>query len=110
MAFLTRYRALRQVDVNEAESDEVEYNFGRAFHQLGQEVPSVVPCLVVVLTDGIGLHSLAVKHYERVLEIAEKKTKTNPDVGSSSNEESKWIILTLRRTLDWLEKPLITYL
>jgi hypothetical protein len=29
---------------------------------------------------GIGLHSLAVKHYERVLEIVEKKTKTNPDV------------------------------
>lgn len=61
MAFLTRYRALRQVD--ETESDEVEYNFGRAFQQLG-------------------LHSLAVKHYERVLEIAEKKTKTDPnDIG-----------------------------
>ncbi|KAI0269808.1 TPR-like protein [Gloeopeniophorella convolvens] len=58
MAFLTRYRALRQSD--EAESDEVEYNFGRAFQQLG-------------------LHSLAVKHYERVLEMAEKRTKTNPD-------------------------------
>jgi len=58
MAFLTRYRALRQVDG--AESDEVEYNFGRAFQQLG-------------------LHSLAVKHYERVLEIAEKKIRTNPD-------------------------------
>jgi hypothetical protein len=43
--------------------------------------------LVAVLTVGIGLHSLAVKHYERVLEIAEKKTKTNPDVGSSPNEE-----------------------
>jgi hypothetical protein len=37
MAFLTRYRALRQVD--EIESDEVEYNFGRAFQQLGEEVP-----------------------------------------------------------------------
>ncbi|KAH9997918.1 TPR-like protein [Russula vinacea] len=61
MAFLTRYRALRQVDGTE--SDEVEYNFGRAFQQLG-------------------LHSLAVKHYERVLDIAEKKTRTNPeDVG-----------------------------
>ncbi|KAH9969571.1 TPR-like protein [Russula dissimulans] len=57
-AFLTRYRALRQVDGTE--SDEVEYNFGRAFQQLG-------------------LHSLAVKHYERVLEIAEKRTRTKPD-------------------------------
>ena len=36
MAFLTRYRVLRQAD--ETESDEVEYNFGRAFQQLGEEV------------------------------------------------------------------------
>ena len=85
MAFLTRYRALRQVD--ETESDEVEYNFGRAFQQLGEEVPSAGSRPVTVLTVGIGLHSLAAKHYERVLEIAEKKTKTNPDVGSSPNEE-----------------------
>jgi len=58
MAFLTRYRVLRQADV--AESDEVEYNFGRAFQQLG-------------------LHSLAVKHYERVLDMAERRTRINPD-------------------------------
>ncbi|OJA08707.1 hypothetical protein AZE42_08888 [Rhizopogon vesiculosus] len=32
---------------------EIDYNFGRAFHQLG-------------------LHSHAVSHYERVLEMAEK--------------------------------------
>ena len=38
MAFFTRYRALRQVD--ETGSDEVEYNFGRAFQQLGEDVPS----------------------------------------------------------------------
>ena len=53
-------------------------NWVRKFHR---------PVLVAILTVGIGLHSLAVKHYERVLEIAEKKTKTNPDVGSSPNEE-----------------------
>ena len=35
MAFLTRYRVLRQADGTE--SDEVEYNFGRAFQQLGEE-------------------------------------------------------------------------
>ena len=34
MAFLTRYRVLRQADGTE--SDEVEYNFGRAFQQLGE--------------------------------------------------------------------------
>ncbi|KAH9065441.1 TPR-like protein [Lactarius vividus] len=61
MAFFTRYRKLQQAET--VESDEVEYNFGRAFQQLG-------------------LHSLAVKHYERVLEIVERKTKANPeDVG-----------------------------
>ncbi|KAH9080567.1 TPR-like protein [Lactarius deliciosus] len=58
MAFFTRYRKLRQADT--VESDEVEYNFGRAFQQL------VSP----------------VKHYERVLEIVERKTKANPeDIG-----------------------------
>lgn len=54
--------------------------------------------LPVVLTVGVGLHSLAVRHYERVLEIAEKKTRNNPDVGSTSNEETE--MLTLHRMLD----------
>jgi len=52
MAFLSRYRMLRDVDADGLE--EVEFNFGRAFQQLG-------------------LHSLAVRHYERVLEMAEKR-------------------------------------
>ena len=42
MAFLTRYRVLRQVDGTE--SDEVEYNFGRAFQQLGEEILSASSC------------------------------------------------------------------
>lgn len=96
MAFLTRYRALRQVDGTE--SDEVEYNFGRAFQQLGNPPRGSPSMLLAILTVGIGLHSLAVKHYERVLDIAEKKTRTNPEVGSNSNEEM--IVLTLRRMLD----------
>ncbi|KAL4243959.1 Transcription factor Tfc4/TFIIIC-102/Sfc4 [Abortiporus biennis] len=55
MAFLSQYRALREDDDNnDSLADEVEYNFGRAFHQLG-------------------LLSLAVRHYERVLELTEKK-------------------------------------
>ncbi|RDX56401.1 TPR-like protein [Lentinus brumalis] len=61
MAFLTRYRELRGDAAGGL--DEVQYNFGRVFHQLG-------------------LHSLAVRHYERVLEAAEERTKTDPeDVG-----------------------------
>ncbi|KAI0738457.1 TPR-like protein [Daedaleopsis nitida] len=58
VAFLTRYRELRG-DTAEG-LDEVEYNFGRVFHQLG-------------------LHSLAVRHYERVLEAAEERTKVDPE-------------------------------
>jgi len=50
MAFLSKYRSIRSVDLVRA--SEVEYNFGRMFHQLG-------------------LHSLAVSHYERVLQLAE---------------------------------------
>ncbi|KZT05046.1 TPR-like protein [Laetiporus sulphureus 93-53] len=58
MAFLSRYRAIRGVDSDGM--DEVEYNFGRVFQQLG-------------------LHSLAVRHYERVLELAENRTGVNDE-------------------------------
>ena len=34
MGFLTRYKALRGEDTDDM-MDEIEYNFGRAFHQLG---------------------------------------------------------------------------
>lgn len=53
MAFLSQYRTLRKSSGDEMLA-EVDYNFGRAFHQLG-------------------LHTHAVTHYERVLEIAEKR-------------------------------------
>ncbi|KAF8812960.1 TPR-like protein [Phlegmacium glaucopus] len=51
MAFLSKYRNLRGTNTEGVR--EVEYNFGRMFHQLG-------------------LYSHAVKHYERVLELAEQ--------------------------------------
>jgi len=51
MAFLSKYRNLR--GENTQGMNEVEYNFGRMFHQLG-------------------LYSHAVKHYERVLKLAEQ--------------------------------------
>ncbi|EMD31266.1 hypothetical protein CERSUDRAFT_145423 [Gelatoporia subvermispora B] len=54
-AFLSQYRKLRGAD--DVDMDEVEYNFGRAFHQLG-------------------LYTHAVRHYERVLEMAEARLKT----------------------------------
>ncbi|TBU44059.1 TPR-like protein [Dichomitus squalens] len=61
MAFLTKYRELRGETAEGL--DEVEYNFGRVFQQLG-------------------LHSLAVRHYERVLQAAEARSKLNSeDVG-----------------------------
>ncbi|TFY64254.1 hypothetical protein EVJ58_g2743 [Rhodofomes roseus] len=52
MAFLSRYRTIR--GTHSEDVDEVEFNFGRAFQQLG-------------------LHSLAVRHYERVLASVEQK-------------------------------------
>ncbi|KAF8883905.1 hypothetical protein CPB84DRAFT_1750548 [Gymnopilus junonius] len=51
MAFLSKYRKLRGVDDQTVR--EVEFNFARTFHQLG-------------------LYTHAVKHYERVLDMAEK--------------------------------------
>ncbi|EIW58576.1 TPR-like protein [Trametes versicolor FP-101664 SS1] len=58
MAFLTRYRELRGETAEGL--DEVEYNFGRVFHQLG-------------------LHTLAVRHYERVLSAAEARANANDE-------------------------------
>jgi general transcription factor 3C polypeptide 3 (transcription factor C subunit 4) len=57
MAFLSQYRKLRGED--NTEMREIEYNFGRVFHQLG-------------------LYSHAVKHYEHVLELAEKAGVSHP--------------------------------
>ncbi|KAL7280359.1 hypothetical protein ACG7TL_005282 [Trametes sanguinea] len=58
MAFLTRYRELRGESAEGL--DEVEYNFGRVFQQLG-------------------LHSLAVRHYQRVLDAAEARSSSHDD-------------------------------
>ncbi|KAH9893442.1 TPR-like protein [Cubamyces lactineus] len=58
MAFLTHYRNLRGDTAQGL--DEVEYNFGRVFQQLG-------------------LHSLAVRHYQKVLDAAEARTNSNEE-------------------------------
>ena len=69
MAFLTRYRELRGEEPDGI--GEVEFNFGRAFHQLGKGDDSLLPVAYFKCTFK-GLHSHAVKHYEKVLELGEK--------------------------------------
>ncbi|KAH7911471.1 hypothetical protein BJ138DRAFT_1237800 [Hygrophoropsis aurantiaca] len=59
MAFFSRYRDFRNASISDHNNAEVEFNFARAFQQLG-------------------LHSHAVKHYERVLNIA--SNRVNDDV------------------------------
>ncbi|KIK91737.1 hypothetical protein PAXRUDRAFT_148847 [Paxillus rubicundulus Ve08.2h10] len=53
MAFLSQYRAIRR-RTGEHVLPEIEFNFGRAFQQLG-------------------LHSLAVTHYERALQLVQDR-------------------------------------
>lgn len=67
MAFLSKYRNIRSTQA----ADEVEFNFGRAFQQLGTH-PLNLPIFTVLNLDA-GLHSLAVRHYERVLQLANGK-------------------------------------
>lgn len=70
MAFLSRYRALRKSSPEGF--DEIEFNFGRAFQQLGLQLSP--PFLEVTETEwGQGLHSHAVQHYERVLDLQGRK-------------------------------------
>ncbi|KAG8991648.1 transcription factor TFIIIC subunit tfc4 [Tulasnella sp. JGI-2019a] len=75
LAFLERYRTVRDSDEHLA---EIEYNFGRAFHQLG-------------------LFSLAVKHYERVLNEAHKQDSTS-DQGSSPAKEAAYNLMLIYST------------
>ncbi|KAG8734749.1 transcription factor TFIIIC subunit tfc4 [Ceratobasidium sp. 428] len=56
-AFLHKYRTLRGGD-GPLQMEEVDYNIGRGFHQLG-------------------LHAFAQKHYKAVLESVEKRQKVN---------------------------------
>ncbi|KAI0696177.1 TPR-like protein [Cytidiella melzeri] len=67
LAFLTRYRDFRGEDA----PDEVEYNFGRAFHQLG-------------------LLTLAVKHYERVLAQVEKRVAADSEADTGVAPETAY--------------------
>ncbi|KAJ7686640.1 hypothetical protein B0H17DRAFT_1204069 [Mycena rosella] len=63
LAFLTLYRQLRQEQPNGV--GEIEFNFGRAFHQLG-------------------LYSHAVTHYEKVLELTEAQKNKDLSVAQEA--------------------------
>ena len=78
MAFLTRYRELR--DMTQDGHDEVEYNFGRVFQQLGMHLATIFVSSFLTKSPGVGLHSLAIRHYQRVLAAAEARTERDPEV------------------------------
>ncbi|KAH8921971.1 TPR-like protein [Atractiella rhizophila] len=59
MAFLQKYRRLK------GESSETQYNLGRAFHSLG-------------------LHHLAIPHYEKVIEMSKKGTTNGIDYANEA--------------------------
>ncbi|KAL5520201.1 hypothetical protein ACEPAG_9414 [Sanghuangporus baumii] len=67
MSFMTKYRVLRGSGESNPYADEIEYNYGRAFHQ-------------------IGLLSHAVKHYERVLDIVKTRQASDKNVVGVSRE------------------------
>ncbi|KAF8597842.1 TPR-like protein [Ceratobasidium sp. AG-I] len=58
-AFLSKYRSMR-AEVGPLQAEEVEYNLGRGFQQLG-------------------LQAFAEKHYKAVLESVDKRRKEDPD-------------------------------
>jgi len=65
--FLARYRNIRGGTDDDEFADEVEYNFGRAFHQLG-------------------LLSHAARHYERSLQLADKKLEDTNEIKGTARE------------------------
>jgi len=65
---LNDYRKYRRSDQG---LDEVEYNFGRAFQQLG-------------------LYSLSVSHYQRALNIVSEQMKQNPHMDRGLAQEAAY--------------------
>ena len=76
LAFLSQYRNIRLQD--QANIDEVEFNFGRAFHQIGRLCPYAWPNVYRDIF--IGLFHYASKHYNCVLGNTERRMKDNPTV------------------------------
>jgi general transcription factor 3C polypeptide 3 (transcription factor C subunit 4) len=78
LAFLTQYRSIRLKD--QANIDEVEFNFGRAFHQIGRLWSYRDPVPTEIFA---GLFHHATKHYKRVLDSTERRMKDDPTVSFS---------------------------
>ncbi|KAG8934610.1 transcription factor TFIIIC subunit tfc4 [Tulasnella sp. 417] len=70
LAFIQRYKEIRK----DKQVEEVDYNLGRLFHQLG-------------------LLSLAAKHYERVLQHAQETPSSDPSVPSMCKEAAYNLVL-----------------
>jgi len=84
LAFLTKYRKYSRKD--ELSQEEVEFNYGRAFHGIGESSRKHAPSLI------IGVPHLAIKHYEFVLQsIQRRMNEAGPeygDVGAARRELS----------------------
>ncbi|KAF8549682.1 TPR-like protein [Imleria badia] len=78
MACLSQYRAARRQD-GEHVLPEIEFNFGRAFQQLG-------------------LHTLAVTHYEKVLQLAEERKDDDVSVAREAAYNLSLIYVTTGAT------------
>ena len=78
MACLSQYRAARR-RAGEHVLPEIEFNFGRAFHQLGK-CRRWVLTTTCLMDQSSGLYTLAVAHYEKGLKLVEDRTG---DVGHS---------------------------
>lgn len=80
LAFLSQYRNIRLKD--QANVDEVEFNFGRAFHQIGGLLTIRSTQFVPRYFSGLFHH--ASKHYHCVLDNTERRMKDNPTVSVRS--------------------------
>lgn len=73
--FLATYRSLR-VGESPLKTEEVDYNLGRGFQQLGGRNPHEIELMLNTHTC-IGLHAFAQKHYLAVLESTENRRHTD---------------------------------
>lgn len=73
--FLARYRKLS--DKDGLSREEVEYNFGRGYHSIGQSSDDALRSLLKLILAGV--LALAIEHYERVLASVERRMKESED-------------------------------
>lgn len=83
MACLSQYRAARRHS-GEHVLPEIEFNFGRAFQQLGGHFQCRSFSRLASWYRFLGLHTLAVTHYEKALQLAEDRKDDVSVNGSTS--------------------------